>query len=106
MQRWRQRHGCDCAALTIRRGEQQPVKKLDLIRGAHPAKEILKVRAASQRYMLAIVDVLAAGQGIRGRPPAQVGFLFQQTHAQAGFSQRDGGGKSRQAAADHDHVFQ
>ena len=105
MQRRRQRHGCDRAALPIGRGKQQPVKKSDLIRGADAAVEILEVRAASQRNVLAVVDVLAAGQHVRRRTAPQMGPLFEQTHAEAGFSQRDGRGKSRQAAADHDHAL-
>ena len=93
------------AAAPIRRGKQQPVKKSNLVRRAHPAIEILEVRAAAQRHVLAIVHVLAAGQHVGRRAAAQVGPLFEQTHAEAGFSQRDGRGKSRQAAADHDHAL-
>ena len=50
--------------------------------------------------MLAIVHVLAPGKHVGGGTPPQVGgALFEQTYAEAGFSQRDGRGESRQAAA-------
>ena len=39
--------------------------------------------------MLAVVDVLSPGQHVRRSPAAQVGPLFEQTHAVAGVSQRD-----------------
>ena len=97
--------GCHRAALPVRRGKQQPVKKSNLIRRADAAVKILEVRAATQRNVLAVVHVLAARQHVRRGTAAQVGPLFEQTHAEAGFSQRDGRGKSRQAAADHDHAL-
>jgi hypothetical protein len=61
-----------------------------LIRRAEPAIEILEIRAATQRNVLAVVNFLSAGQHIRRRAAAEMGPLFQQTHAEAGFSQRDG----------------
>ena len=71
--RRRQRHGCNRAALPIGRGKDQPVKKSNLIGGADAAIEIVEIRAAAQRDVLAIVDVLAAGQHVGRGAAAQEG---------------------------------
>src|SRR6266478_6030091 len=56
-------------------------------------------------------DMEWSRQEARLEPPgaalrAEEETLFKQTHAPAGFSQRDAGCQSRQPAADHDHAFQ
>jgi uncharacterized coiled-coil protein SlyX len=66
-----------------------------LIRGAEPTIEILEIRSATQRDVLAVVNFLSAGQRVRRRATAEMGPFFQQTHTEAGFSQRDGRGKAR-----------
>ena len=85
--------------------KNQPIVEGDLSRGADATIEIVEIGAAAERDMLAVVDVLAGGQDVGGGAAAQKGPLFEQTNAEAGVSQRDGRGKPRQAAADHDHAL-
>ena len=63
------------ACMTPRRpsriDEDQPVEKWDLSGGADAAVEIVEIGAAAQRDVLAIVDVLAAGQHIGRSAAAQ-----------------------------------
>ena len=106
MQWCRQRERLHGAAAAVRCRKKQPIKETDLVRRADTAIKILKVGATAQRHVLAIVHVLPSGQHVGRSPATQMGPLFEQTHAVSGFSQRDGRGESRQAAADHDHVFQ
>ena len=105
VQRRRQRRRLDRAAPPIRVRQTATGQKTEFVRSADAAIEILEIGAAAQRDVLAIVHVLAAGQHVGRGAAAQMGPLFEQTHAEAGFSQRDGRGKSRQAAADHDHAL-
>ena len=96
-------HGA-AAALGIEKNEA--VEKFNFVRGADAAVEIGEVGAAAESYVLAIIDVLAAGENVGGGAAAEKRFLFEQPYAPAGFSQRDAARQSRQAAADHDRAFQ
>jgi hypothetical protein len=51
--------------------------------------------------VLAVVHFTAVRQCVGCSAPAQVGTLFEQADLKARFSQRDGGGKPCQTAADH-----
>ena len=93
------------AAPSIRRRKKQSIEETNFFSRAYPPVKIFKVRATSQRDVLAIVHMLAAREHVRRGTATQMGPLFEQTYAEAGFSQRDGRGKSRQAAADHDHAL-
>src|SRR4029077_1924913 len=84
----------------------EPVEEFDFAGGADTIVEIFKIGATSQRYVLAIVHVLAVGQHVGRCAAAEEGTLFEQTYAPARFSQRDAGCQSRQPAADHYHAFQ
>src|ERR1700681_6600 len=75
-----------CAAPSIRSRELEAAKKLNFVRGAHPAIKIFQVRATTERDVLAIIHMLAAREHIRRGTPTQVGPLFEQTYAEAGFS--------------------
>ena len=92
------------AALGIK--EEEAVKESNFGGGADTPVEIFEIGAAAKGHVLAIVHVLAVGQHVRRRAAAEEGTLFKQTHAPAGFSQRDAGCQSRQPAADYDHAFQ
>ena len=105
MQRRRERRGFHDAARAIRIHEDQPVVEGDFSCGADAPVEIVEIRAAAEGHVLAVVDVLAAGQRVGRSTATEEGALFEQTHAEAGFSQRDGRGKPRQSAADHDHAL-
>ncbi len=61
-------------------------KNLILSRGADAAIEIGEVGAATQGYVLAIIDVLAIGQNVGGGAAAEKRFLFEQPNAPACFS--------------------
>src|SRR5262249_33731180 len=98
--------GTNLAAAALGIEKFEPVEKPDLVRGADATVKILKVCAAPEGDVLAIVHVLAVGKDIGRRPAAKKGTLFKQTYAPARFSQRDAGCQSRQPAADHDHAFQ
>ena len=106
MKRWRQRERFHGATASIGRSKQQPVEETNFSISAYAAVEIIEVGATTQSHVLAVVHVLASGQHVGRGPATQMGPFFEQTYAVAGFSQRDGRGESRQAAADHDHVFQ
>src|ERR1700687_247359 len=92
------------AALGVQEGEA--VEELDVAGATDARVEIFEICAASESYVLTIVDMFAVGQHVRGCAAAKKGALFKQTHAPAGFSQRDASCQSRQPAADHDHAFQ
>src|SRR6266446_2850098 len=105
--KWRgQKPGLHFATAALGIEKEEPVEELDFAGGADAAVEVFKIGAATEGHVLAIVDVLAVGQHVGGRPAAKERSLFKQTHAPAGFSQRDAGCQSRQPAADHDHAFQ
>lgn len=86
--------------------KNKAVKKFNFVCGADAAVEIGEVGAAAEGYVLAIIDVLSAGENVGGGAAAEKRFLFEQPYAPAGFSQRDAARQSRQAAADHDRAFQ
>jgi hypothetical protein len=69
--------------------EQQTVKEFDFSLGAYAPVKIFQIRATAQRYVLAVVHMLPIRQHVRSCAPAEEGPLLEQTHAPAGFSQRD-----------------
>ena len=93
------------AAAALRVEEKEAVEEFYFIRGADAAIEIVKIGAAAERDVLAIVHVLAIRQDIGSCAATEVGSLFEQTYAAACVSQRDAGCQTRQPAANHDHVF-
>src|SRR5690348_952347 len=73
---------------------------------ANAAIEIGKIGAAAERDVLAIVDVAAVGKGVGSGAAAKVRALFEETDADAGLSEGQGGRQARQSAADHVHGFE
>src|SRR5260370_40692629 len=106
MKRRRQEAGLHHPFAPLRIEKEEPIEELDFAGGADAAVEVFEIGAAAEGHVLAIIDVLAVGQHVGGCAAAEEGTLFKQTHAPAGFSQRDAGCQSRQPAADHDHAFQ
>ena len=96
-------HGA-AAALGIE--EDEFVEEFYFVGGANAAIEIGEVGAAAEGYVLAIIDVLPAGEDVGGGAAAEKRFLFEQPYAPAGFSQRDAARQSRQPAADYNRAFQ
>ena len=105
VQRRRQRSCFDGGALSIGVRKIQPVIETDLVAGADARIKIREIRAAAESYVLAVVHFAAIRQRVGSGAPAQVRTLLQKADAQARFSQRDGGGQSRQAAADHQNAL-
>src|SRR5438552_961704 len=104
--KWRrQPPGLHLSSASLWIEKEEPIEEGYFARGTDAPVEIFQIGAASQSHMLAIVHMLAVGQHVGGCPAAEEGTLFKQTYAPAGFSQRDAGCQSRQAAADHDHAF-
>jgi hypothetical protein len=97
--------GLHYAAATLRIEKKQAVKEFDFVGRADAAVEVVKIGAAAERDVLAIVHVFAIRQNVGSGPAAEEGPLLKESNAPAGFSQRDAGRQSRQPAADHDHVF-
>ena len=73
VQRRRQRRGFHDAAAAIREPRRPGGHRRRSCRGADAAVEIVEIRAAAQRDVLAVVDVLAAGQHVGRGAAAQIG---------------------------------
>ena len=73
--------------------EQEPVVESDFLPGADPAVEIVKIRAATEGNVLAIIDVLPAGKVVGGGAASQEWAAFEQANPETGVSQRDGRGR-------------
>src|SRR5712672_3232219 len=101
-----QQAGLHFAAATLRIEKHETVEKFNFVRGAHAAIEIVEIGAAAEGDMLAIINVLAIRQNVRGCAAAEEGALLEEAYSPAGFSQRDAGRQPRQPAADHYYVFQ
>lgn len=95
----------DHAATPARVKKKQPLVEANLRLGAGTPVEICKIRTAAERDVLTIVNFLATRKRKRRRATAQVRPFFDEANAEARFSQRDGAGKARQAAAHHQHGF-
>ena len=80
------------AAASLRIEEQEALEKPNICCGTDAAVEVFEIRAAAKSHMLAVVDVLATGESVRGGPAAEERALFQQSYPPAGVSQRDAGG--------------
>ena len=76
-------HGA-AAALGIE--EDEFVEEFYFVGGANAAIEIGEIGAATESYVLAIIDVLAIGQNIGGGAATEKRFLFEQPNAPACFS--------------------
>ncbi len=98
--------GLHFATAALRIEKNEAVEEFDFACGAHAAVKIIEIGAATERYVLAIVNVLAVGQNVGSGAAAKKGTLLEETYAPARISQRDAGCQSRQPAADHDHAFQ
>src|SRR6185312_9221356 len=71
--------------------ENQPVKPLNLFRGADSLIEIEQIGAAAQQHMLAVIDRLSrSGMFIRRSAAADVGPALKQRHMKTGISQSAG----------------
>jgi len=70
----------------LRIEENEFVEEFDFAGGADAAIEIVKVGAAAESYMLAIIDVFAIGQNIGGGAAAEKRLLFEQPYAPTYFS--------------------
>ncbi len=57
--------------------EHQAVEEFDFVRGADAAIKVVEVGAAAERYVLAIVNVLAVGQHVRSGAAAEEGALLK-----------------------------
>src|ERR1700731_740066 len=102
--KWRGKQaGLHFSAAPLRIEKEQAIEKLDFVSGADAPVKILEIGAATERNMLAIVDVLAVGQDVRSCTAAEERALFEKAYPPARVSQREAG---CQPAADHDHVFQ
>jgi hypothetical protein len=82
----REQTGFHGAAAALRIEEDEIVEEFNFVGGADAAIKIGEVGAATEGYVLAIIDVLAIGQNIRGGPAAEKRFLFEQPYAPACFS--------------------
>lgn len=78
---------------------------LDFRGRSRPLVKVRQVRAATQRYVLAIIDMRAVRQRVGSRATAQIWPLLKQANANAGFRERCRGRQSRQSAADHDYAL-
>jgi hypothetical protein len=58
------------APLSIRRTKYQPIVKTNFARCARTPVKIVKIRAAAESNVLAIIDVIAARQNVRRRAAA------------------------------------
>ena len=96
----------DFVAMAVGSEKVEAVEIFDFAGGADAAVKIVKIGAAAESDVLAIVHVLATGQHVGSGAATEEGTLFEQTNVPAGFSQRDAGCQPRQPAADHDHAFQ
>ena len=79
------------AGHALRIEEDQAIEEFDFAFRADAAVEVFEIGAAAERDVLAIVHVLAVRQDIGSCAAAEVGPLFEQTHAAACVSQRDAG---------------
>src|SRR6266446_356242 len=105
--KWRrQKSGLHLTFAALRIEKEEAVEEFDFAGSADAAVEIFEIGAATERYVLAVVHVLAVGQHVGRCAATEEGTLFEQTYAPTRFSQRDAGCQSRQPAADHDHAFQ
>ena len=86
-------------------GKIQAVVGANLRFRAGATVKIRQVGAATERDVLAIVHFAAVGQRVRRGAPAQMGTLLDEPDFEPSFSQRDGGGQTRQTAADHQNAL-
>ncbi len=85
--KWRGEQTCvHFAAAPLRIDENKTIEEFDLLGGADTAVEILKIGAAAERDVLAIIYVLAIRQDVGGCAAAEEGALLEKTYAPAGFS--------------------
>jgi hypothetical protein len=105
--KWRRENaGLHFAAAALGIEEEQAIEEFNFAGRTYTLVEILKVGAATEGYVLAVVDVFAVGQNVGGRAAAQERTLLKQPDLATRLSQRDAGRQTRQPAANHDHTFQ
>ena len=105
MQRRRQWRSFDGRNTTLGVREIETVVKSDFVVGADSAVKIGEVRAAAEGDVLAIVYFGSIRQCVRSGATPEMRTLFYQRDAPACFSQRDGGRKPRQSAADYENAL-
>ena len=86
MKRRREETGFHGAAPTLWIEEDEFVEEFNFVGGANATIEIGEVGAATESYVLAIIDVLAIGQNVGSGAAAEKRFLFEQPYAPARFS--------------------
>src|SRR5258708_2611753 len=104
MQRRRQsgwRHGSTPSA-GVRK--DQPVVVSDFAGNADTFVKILEIGAATKSYVLAVIDLLAAGKDVRCGAPAQSRSFFNQVDTEAALTERHRSGQPRETAANDDYV--
>jgi hypothetical protein len=77
MKRSGQQAGFNGPAATLRIEKNQLVEKFDFVLRADAAIEVVEIGAAAQGDVLAIIDVLTAGQDVRSGAPTEKWFLFE-----------------------------
>src|SRR5688500_4510643 len=84
--------------------EVQRAVPLKQVHNARAAREFQEARAATHRYVLAMVDGLAGFLvHVRTRPPSESSLGLKQLDAQATLAKRRRCRKARQPAADNGH---
>ncbi len=105
MQRRRKRPWRHLRPAPLAVGEIQAVVVADLRFRSGAPVEIREIGATPQRNVLAIVHFTAVRKRVGRSASTQVGTLLDQPDFDSGFSQRDGGGQTRQTAADHQNAL-
>ena len=104
VKRSRQFRGLDDASKAAGACKNETIVISNLIGDTKAPVEVFQVGAATQHHMLAIVDGFTVGENVRGRAPAEPWIFFEQGDLKSQVRQGDGGGESRQAAANDDYV--
>lgn len=85
--------------------KEKPVVESNLIRCTDAPIKVVKIGAATERHVLAVVHFAAVGKRVGSGASAQMRTFFEQADAEARLSQRDGGGEARQSAADDQNAL-
>src|ERR1700689_932898 len=77
--KWRRENASfHLAFSSLRVEEEQAIEEFHFVCGTDAAIEIVKIGAAAQRNVLAIIDVFAVGQHVGGCAAAEEGTLFEE----------------------------
>src|SRR6185369_7168951 len=96
---------CGClnhTATAARFPKDQPIVEPNFVGHADTSVKVFQIRAATERNMLAIVDVLTVGENVGRRAATQSRTFFEQRNAEAGAGESNRCSEPRKPPTDDD----